>query len=246
MRTLGIVVLSACSLALADAAKGQENPTTPGAIPNPGSYQGSLELQRRSDEQDQQFRQQQQQQQQQQQYRQPQYGNPGYGQRSAPQPRAAQAPERPRESVLPFNGKLSPANQAAMDALNRRDFATAVRIWTPLAAQGDVDAEYNLGVLYDEGAGVPHNPVVAEQLFRKAAARGMAPAMNNLGVLYVGRAKRPADLVPAYKWFAVVGRIARDPDMRASAVKNMRLIAPIMSPGLIAQAQAQARAWTPS
>jgi hypothetical protein len=40
----------------------QEEPTTPGAIPNPGTYQGSQELQRQSDQQDQQFRQQQQQQ----------------------------------------------------------------------------------------------------------------------------------------------------------------------------------------
>lgn len=39
-----------------------ENPTTPGAIPNPSTYQGSTELQRQSDQQDQQFRQQQQQQ----------------------------------------------------------------------------------------------------------------------------------------------------------------------------------------
>lgn len=41
-----------------------ENPTTPGAIPNPSTYQGSTELQRQSDQQDQQYRQQQQQQQQ--------------------------------------------------------------------------------------------------------------------------------------------------------------------------------------
>jgi hypothetical protein len=39
-----------------------ENPTTPGAIPNPSTYQGSTELQRQSDQQDQKFRQQQQEQ----------------------------------------------------------------------------------------------------------------------------------------------------------------------------------------
>jgi len=39
-----------------------ENPTTPGAIPNPSTYQGSTELQHQSDQQDQQYRQQQQQQ----------------------------------------------------------------------------------------------------------------------------------------------------------------------------------------
>jgi hypothetical protein len=42
-----------------------EEGTTPGAIPNPGTYQGSMDLQRQSDQQDQQFRQQQQQQSQQ-------------------------------------------------------------------------------------------------------------------------------------------------------------------------------------
>lgn len=39
-----------------------ENPTTPGAIPNPSTYQGSTELQHQSDQLDQQYRQQQQQQ----------------------------------------------------------------------------------------------------------------------------------------------------------------------------------------
>src|SRR4051812_42982782 len=54
------------------AADAQENPTTPGAIPNPGTYQGSMELQRQSDERDRQQREEQarQSQQQQQQYEQ--------------------------------------------------------------------------------------------------------------------------------------------------------------------------------
>lgn len=41
-------------------AVAQEEPTTPGAIPDPSTYQGSQELQRQSDQQDQQYRQQQQ------------------------------------------------------------------------------------------------------------------------------------------------------------------------------------------
>ena len=55
----------------------EENPSTPGQIPNPGTYQGSQELQRQSDQQDQQFRQQQQPQSQQ--YG-GQYGNQAGGQ----------------------------------------------------------------------------------------------------------------------------------------------------------------------
>ena len=43
-------------------AQEQENPSTPGQIPDPSTYQGSTVLQQQSDQQDQQYRQQQQQQ----------------------------------------------------------------------------------------------------------------------------------------------------------------------------------------
>src|SRR5947209_11680204 len=43
-------------------AQEQENPSTPGQIPDPSTYQGSTVLQQQSDQSDQQYRQQQQQQ----------------------------------------------------------------------------------------------------------------------------------------------------------------------------------------
>ena len=52
--------------------------TTPGAIPNPGTYQGSMQLQQEQDRQSQQFRQQSSQQ------YQPQQQQQGYGQRTSP------------------------------------------------------------------------------------------------------------------------------------------------------------------
>ena len=33
------------------------------------------------------------------------------------------------------------------------DFATALREWTPLAKQGDADAQFSLGVMYEKGRG---------------------------------------------------------------------------------------------
>src|SRR5947209_7274865 len=60
----------------------EEEGSTPGAIPDPGSYQGSMQLQQQSDQQDQQFRQQQQADQPT--YTQPSYGSPGSGGDSAP------------------------------------------------------------------------------------------------------------------------------------------------------------------
>ncbi|MGC1850302.1 MAG: sel1 repeat family protein, partial [Pseudolabrys sp.] len=38
-------------------------------------------------------------------------------------------------------------------ALKRRDYQTAVRLIRPLAEQGNAHAQYNLGVLYDNGLG---------------------------------------------------------------------------------------------
>ena len=40
-----------------------------------------------------------------------------------------------------------------MTAYDRGDFATAFSQWMPLAEQGDADAQYNLGVMYDNGEG---------------------------------------------------------------------------------------------
>ena len=34
------------------------------------------------------------------------------------------------------------------------DYATALREWTPLAEQGNANAQVNLGLMYDKGQGV--------------------------------------------------------------------------------------------
>jgi TPR repeat protein len=40
-------------------------------------------------------------------------------------------------------------------AMRRHDYKTALRLIRPLAEQGDANAQYNLGVFYDNGLGVP-------------------------------------------------------------------------------------------
>lgn len=41
------------------------------------------------------------------------------------------------------------------EAYQSGDFVTAMREWKPLANQGDVDAQVQLGFMYDKGQGVP-------------------------------------------------------------------------------------------
>lgn len=36
----------------------------------------------------------------------------------------------------------------AQAAYERKDYATALRVWRPLAEQGDAQAQYNLGQMY--------------------------------------------------------------------------------------------------
>jgi TPR repeat protein len=40
-------------------------------------------------------------------------------------------------------------------AADRGDYATALAIWTPLADRGDAHAQYDVGLLYEAGHGVP-------------------------------------------------------------------------------------------
>ena len=96
--------------------------------------------------------------------------------------------------------------QAGMDANNREDYAIALREWRPLAEQGDALAQYNLGVLYRKGRGVPQDDVLARQWYEKAAAQGQAKAQYNLGTLYLNGEGVPKDYHQAFRWF----RLAAD------------------------------------
>ena len=91
--------------------------------------------------------------------------------------------------------------KAGEDAYNRGDFATALREWRPLAEQGDALAQYNLGMLYRKGRGVPQDDVQARQRYEKAAAQGQAKAQYNLGTLYLNGSGVPKDYQQALRWF---------------------------------------------
>ncbi len=91
--------------------------------------------------------------------------------------------------------------QAGMEANDREDYATALREWRPLAEQGDALAQYNLGILYRKGRGVPQDDVRARQWYAKAAAQGLAKAQFNLGTLYFNGEGGPKDYQQALRWF---------------------------------------------
>ena len=89
----------------------------------------------------------------------------------------------------------------AFDAYNRGDFETALRLWQPLADQGNASAQYNLGLMYDKGEGVAENDAEAVKWYRKAADQGRATAQSNLGLCktmamaFLRTMLRPSDLL---------------------------------------------------
>lgn len=91
--------------------------------------------------------------------------------------------------------------KAGEDAYNRGDYATAVHEWRPLAELGIAPAQFNLGLLYANGQGVPQDYVQARQWYEKAAIQGDALAQLNLGIIYGNGKGVPEDYQLALYWF---------------------------------------------
>ena len=69
------------------------------------------------------------------------------------------------------------------------------------AEQGFAAAQYNLGVMYDNGQGVRQDYAQAVQWYLKAAEQGYADAQYNLGLMYEkGQGVRQSKIV-AKEWF---------------------------------------------
>ncbi len=88
-------------------------------------------------------------------------------------------------------------------AYRKGDYGRAFGLWQPLAAEGDADAEFWLGALYDLGRGVPQSYETAARLYRKAAEQGHANAQFNLGQMYEAGEGVPGDyrFVAAAAWY---------------------------------------------
>jgi TPR repeat protein len=86
-------------------------------------------------------------------------------------------------------------------AADHADYITALQNWQPLAAEGHAASQYNLGLMYDRGLGVPRDPNLAAHWYAKAAQQGFARAQNHLGSLYEHGLGVPQSLEQAQKWY---------------------------------------------
>ena len=69
------------------------------------------------------------------------------------------------------------------------------------AEQGDADAQFNLGVMYDIGQGVLQDDAEAVRWYRLAAEQGDATAQYNLGNMYANGEGVLKDAAEAVRWY---------------------------------------------
>ena len=90
-------------------------------------------------------------------------------------------------------GPLSRREQRQMDEV--------VRLWEGAAEQGHAHAQYNLGIMYDNGHGVDVNYKKAIEWYEKAAKQGLAEAQCNLGGMYENGDGVDVNYKKAIEWY---------------------------------------------
>ena len=91
--------------------------------------------------------------------------------------------------------------QDGLAAFQRRDYATALKEFRPLAEQGEALAQFYLGVMHEDGRGVTRDYREALKWYRKAAEQGDALAQYILGAMYDSGRGLTQDYKEAVKWF---------------------------------------------
>ncbi len=146
---------------------------------------------------------------------------------------------------------LAPTRPALADledgrvAFKRGDFSAALSEWEPLAEAGDPYAQFYLGLMYYDGIGISQNLLEAEKWFRMAGDQGHAPAQISLGVMYGEGQGVRADLVHAFMWFTLAKSRLPFGENRERVLKNLNIIAAIMTPEQITEASILADEWHP-
>ena len=110
--------------------------------------------------------------------------------------------------------------EAGVAAARAEDYPAALREWLPLAETGHRDAQFNLGLLFENGLGVARDDAEALRWYRRAAEAGDAAAQYNVGLFYaMGRGVAPND-VQAYAWLSVALENGAEPTRLLDLLKR--------------------------
>ena len=123
-----------------------------------------------------------------------------------------------------------------MIAPMRSRFSVLVIALLAIGCSKSPEEQYNLGVMYTNGEGVPQDDVEAVKWYRLAADQGNAKAQFNLGVRYANGKGVPRNYVLAYAWINIVAANGAE---KAKELKKR--VSKIMTQEQIAEAQKLSR-----
>lgn len=139
-----------------------------------------------------------------------------------------------KPQVVPVSGPEDDAYQTAVYAQARAE-------WEEKAAQGDMQSQRQLGVMYLLGQGIDPDYELAIDWFNKAAAQGEDIAQYQLGFIYAeGKGVEPNN-VEAHMWFSLAAEQGN-----ANARIRLDALTTEMTTEEIADAQKLADEWTPT
>jgi hypothetical protein len=147
--------------------------------------------------------------------------------------RWARSPQASRQSAVEAASTAS--RQSAIDHDAKADSLGSLR---SLADRGDADAQWQMGVRYHNGEGVPRDDAQAMQWFLRAAEQGHVIAQATLGAYYWAGRGVPQDLSKSYFWSAIA--LAQGDENSKSRLEGL---ASQMTRAQVLAARQQAEAW---
>ena len=73
----------------------------------------------------------------------------------------------------------------ANDAFERGEYVTALELYETLAGQGNAEAQFQLGLMYEQGLGTDVDRQTAQRYYQQAAEQQSPQALDALGTLYL-------------------------------------------------------------
>ena len=141
--------------------------------------------------------------------------------------------------VLALTANMSSANATwdeATKAFAKKQYASAAKLFKPLAEKGNALAQYQIALMHRMGLGLTKDQKEAKKWSRLAAKQGNADAQLMLGSLYAkAEGGESADVVNAYMWYE-----ASDKEGNTEAKKELVSLEKEMTPQQLSDARANA------
>jgi TPR repeat protein len=106
-------------------------------------------------------------------------------------------------------------NDLAVEYQRSKQFEQAVPLFRNAAAQGNKVAQFNMGLTFEQGLGVPKDVGQAAVWYLKSAEQGYANAQEKMGIFYAGGVGVPKDLSRAAEWNRKAGAQGKEGAQRA-------------------------------